>query len=89
MHRTTQSSDFESLGVDVFSGEASFVSPHEIVVGGQKLRAKNFVIAAGTRPGIPRIEGLFHHRFKWNPSPLHAVEIPGYHRDHTDQPETR
>jgi pyruvate/2-oxoglutarate dehydrogenase complex dihydrolipoamide dehydrogenase (E3) component len=49
---------FESLGVDVFSGEASFVSPYEIVVGGQKLRAKNFVIATGTRAGIPPIEGL-------------------------------
>jgi pyruvate/2-oxoglutarate dehydrogenase complex dihydrolipoamide dehydrogenase (E3) component len=49
---------FESLGVDVFSGEASFVSPYEIVVGSQKLRAKNFVIATGTRAGIPPIEGL-------------------------------
>src|SRR5215469_3626620 len=26
---------FESLGVDVFSGEAHFVSPHEIVVDGR------------------------------------------------------
>jgi pyruvate/2-oxoglutarate dehydrogenase complex dihydrolipoamide dehydrogenase (E3) component len=49
---------FESLGVDVFSGQASFVSPYEIVVDNQKLRAKNFVIAAGTRAGIPAIEGL-------------------------------
>src|SRR6266545_5401989 len=28
---------FESLGVDVFCGEARFVSPHEIEVDGQKL----------------------------------------------------
>jgi len=49
---------FEALGVDVFSGEASFVSPYEIVVDSQKLRAKNFVIAAGTRAGIPPIEGI-------------------------------
>jgi pyruvate/2-oxoglutarate dehydrogenase complex dihydrolipoamide dehydrogenase (E3) component len=49
---------FEALGVDVFSGEASFVSPDEIVVDGQRLRGKNFVIAAGTRPGIPAIEGI-------------------------------
>jgi pyruvate/2-oxoglutarate dehydrogenase complex dihydrolipoamide dehydrogenase (E3) component len=44
---------FESLGVDVFLGEARFVSPHEIAVGDQTLRAKNFVIAAGTRARIP------------------------------------
>ena len=49
---------FESLGVDVFLGEARFVSPHEIAVGDQTLRAKNFVIAAGTRARIPPIEGI-------------------------------
>ena len=49
---------FEALGVDVFSGEASFVSPYEIVIDSHKLRAKNFVIAAGTRAGIPPIEGI-------------------------------
>jgi pyruvate/2-oxoglutarate dehydrogenase complex dihydrolipoamide dehydrogenase (E3) component len=49
---------FESLGVDVFSGEASFVSPYEIVIGSQILRAKNFVIATGTRAGVPAIKGL-------------------------------
>src|SRR5437899_10107797 len=69
---------FESLGVDVFCGEARFVSPHEIEVnishlrqssppmrGGraapgesQKLRARNFVIATGSRAVIPKIEGI-------------------------------
>src|SRR5712692_5326372 len=49
---------FESLGVDVFRGEARFISPHEIEVNGQKLRAKNFVIATGSRAVIPKIEGI-------------------------------
>lgn len=49
---------FESLGVDVFRGEAKFLSPHEVEVDGQKLRAANFVIAAGSRAGAPPIEGL-------------------------------
>jgi pyruvate/2-oxoglutarate dehydrogenase complex dihydrolipoamide dehydrogenase (E3) component len=49
---------FESLGVDVFRGEARFVSPHEIEVDGQNLRAKNFVIATGSRAVIPPIEGI-------------------------------
>ncbi|MDQ3200045.1 MAG: mercuric reductase [Verrucomicrobiota bacterium] len=44
---------FESLGVDVFRGEASFVSPHEVEVDGQKLRARNFIIATGSRAAIP------------------------------------
>jgi len=49
---------FESLGVDVFRGEARFVSPHEVEVNGQTLRAKNFVIATGSRAAIPKIEGI-------------------------------
>jgi len=49
---------FESLGVDVFRGEARFVSPYEVEVNGQKLRAKHFVIATGSRAVIPKIEGI-------------------------------
>ena len=69
---------FESLGVDVFRGEAKFVSPHEIQIspspqssslgrGGREapgegsaftLRAKNFVVATGSRAAIPKIEGI-------------------------------
>jgi pyruvate/2-oxoglutarate dehydrogenase complex dihydrolipoamide dehydrogenase (E3) component len=49
---------FESLGVDVFRGEARFVSAHEVEVNGQRLRAKNFVIATGSRATIPKIEGI-------------------------------
>jgi pyruvate/2-oxoglutarate dehydrogenase complex dihydrolipoamide dehydrogenase (E3) component len=49
---------FESLGIDVFRGEARFVSPHEVEFNGQRLHAKNFVIATGSRPVIPKIEGI-------------------------------
>ncbi len=48
---------FESLGVDVFRGEATFLSPQEIAVGGQKLRARNFIIATGSRAAIPDAVG--------------------------------
>ncbi len=49
---------FESLGVDVFRGEAHFISPDEVEVDGQRLRAKNFVIATGSRAVIPEIQGI-------------------------------
>ncbi|MBA3883999.1 MAG: mercuric reductase [Chthoniobacterales bacterium] len=49
---------FESLGVDVFRGEARFVSPREVEVDGRKLRARNFVVATGSRAEIPKIEGI-------------------------------
>lgn len=49
---------YERLGVDVFRGHARFISPHEIEVEGQRLKAKNFVITAGSRARIPDIEGI-------------------------------
>ena len=57
---------FKSLGVDVFRGEAHFVSPHEIEVDGQRLRARNFVIATGSHAAIPQIEGIDHVPFFTN-----------------------
>ena len=44
---------FESLGVDVFRGEATFLSPEELMVGDEKLRARHFVIATGSHAAIP------------------------------------
>src|SRR5438477_1582026 len=49
---------FESLGVDVFRGEARFISPREIEVNRRRLRGKSFVIATGSRAAIPKIEGI-------------------------------
>ena len=49
---------FESLGVDVFRGQAKFRSANEVEVDGAILGAKNFVIAAGSRAAIPKVEGI-------------------------------
>ena len=49
---------FESLGVDVFRGEAKFNSPNELEVDGNKLHARHFVIATGSRATVPLIEGI-------------------------------
>lgn len=48
----------EKLGVDVFRGDARFASPRAVVVNGQELRARNFVIATGSRAAVPPIPGL-------------------------------
>ncbi len=48
---------FESLGVDVFESEATFVSPEQVIVGEETLRAKHFVIATGSRAAVPSVIG--------------------------------
>jgi mercury(II) reductase len=45
-------------GVDVFLGEARFAGPRSVEVAGQTLRFKKCLIATGSRPEEPRIEGL-------------------------------
>ncbi|MDA0748128.1 MAG: mercuric reductase, partial [bacterium] len=49
---------FEGLGVDVFEGDARFVSPYEIDVDGIRLKTRHVVIATGRRAGIPPVEGI-------------------------------
>jgi pyruvate/2-oxoglutarate dehydrogenase complex dihydrolipoamide dehydrogenase (E3) component len=48
---------FESLGVDVFREEATFLSPHELAVGDHKLRSRHFIIATGSRAAVPPVIG--------------------------------
>ena len=45
-------------GDDVVLGEARFVAPKVLQVGGNEIRAERFVLAAGSRPAIPPIDGL-------------------------------
>ena len=47
-------------GVQVLFGEGRFLSPYEVEVKGQRLRARRFVIATGSRPALPTLEGLEH-----------------------------
>ncbi len=49
---------FESLGVDIFRGAAKFRSANAVEVDGVELKARNFVIATGTHPALPQVEGL-------------------------------
>lgn len=48
----------EREGIEVVRGRAAFISPQEIEVGRQRLRARRFVVATGSRPAIPPIRGL-------------------------------
>ncbi|MEM7696673.1 MAG: FAD-dependent oxidoreductase [Pseudomonadota bacterium] len=49
---------FQGLGVDVRLGDGRFTGPDTMEVNGETIRAKRFVIAAGSRPRVPPIPGL-------------------------------
>lgn len=49
---------FEGLGVRVIRDHARFIAGDQIEAGGQRVRARRFVIATGSSPLIPAIPGL-------------------------------
>jgi pyruvate/2-oxoglutarate dehydrogenase complex dihydrolipoamide dehydrogenase (E3) component/uncharacterized membrane protein YdjX (TVP38/TMEM64 family) len=49
---------YTKLGVDCIAGEAKVVSPWEVEVGGRRLSARSLVVATGSRPVIPPIDGF-------------------------------
>ena len=49
---------FTGLGVDCVQGDATIVSPWEVEVNGQRITARNIVIASGSRARVPDIPGL-------------------------------
>ena len=48
----------ESLGIMVIKGVGRFVKARTLQVGKQQIKAKRFVIAAGSSPGVPPVKGL-------------------------------
>jgi pyruvate/2-oxoglutarate dehydrogenase complex dihydrolipoamide dehydrogenase (E3) component len=49
---------FRGLGVEVIFGHGRFQDAHTVTAGERTITARNFVIATGSRPGVPPIAGL-------------------------------
>ncbi len=67
---------FRDLGVDVYFGQGTFRSPHEIEVGGQALSFKRAVIATGARAAQLPIPGLAESGYFTNESLFSLTELP-------------
>jgi pyruvate/2-oxoglutarate dehydrogenase complex dihydrolipoamide dehydrogenase (E3) component len=49
---------FEGMGVRVLKAKACFTGPAEVMADDTRVRARRFVLATGSRPMVPPIEGL-------------------------------
>jgi pyruvate/2-oxoglutarate dehydrogenase complex dihydrolipoamide dehydrogenase (E3) component len=67
---------FESLGCEVVTGEAQFQDAHSIVANDQIIRAKKFVIATGSAPFVPPIEGLTEIDYLTNENMFSLPALP-------------
>ena len=69
-------------GADIFEGTASFTSANTIEVDGQPLSAKHFLIATGSRPQMPAIDGIEYACtsdtfFSWTERPQRVAIVGG------------
>lgn len=67
---------YAGAGIDVFLGEAQFVSAREIRVGDQVLRARKTLVVTGARPFLPQIPGLNDIKPLTNETVFDLVEQP-------------
>src|SRR5688500_4128022 len=67
---------FRRLGIDVIFGEGRLLSNRIVEVGGRRLRAKDIVIATGSRTRVPEVEGLRETGFLDHMSFLGQTSFP-------------
>jgi pyruvate/2-oxoglutarate dehydrogenase complex dihydrolipoamide dehydrogenase (E3) component len=67
---------FEGLGVVVIQAAAHFTGPREVAAGRQRVRAKRFVVATGSAPGLPPVPGLAEAPFLTNETVFDLAERP-------------
>lgn len=75
---------FEGLGVTVLQRAGRFTGPRELVAGDARIRARRFVVATGSSPFVPPIEGLAETPYLTNETvfalrerPRHLIVIGG------------
>lgn len=68
---------FEHIGIDMIAASASFIDSHHIKANGKEICARKFIIAAGTRPFIPPIEGIQNVDFLTNETLYQLDTLPG------------
>jgi len=67
---------FRKLGADVRFGNPEFINDHELQLNGEKISAKSWIIATGSRPSPPPVDGLEHVPYWTNETVFSQKELP-------------
>jgi len=67
---------FEGLGVKVIQAQGRFTGSQEVSAGGVRIRARRFVVATGSSPGVPPIDGLSNVAYLTNETVFELREAP-------------
>lgn len=69
---------FRGYGCETSFGAARFISPHEISVQDEVIRARRFLIATGSLPAVPPIAGLEEAGYDTSDTIFNRRELPGH-----------
>ncbi len=67
---------FCNLGADVRFGSPEFTDDHELRLNGERISAKTWIIATGSRPALPSVEGLDAVSYWTNETLFSQKELP-------------
>ncbi|MGV8979880.1 dihydrolipoyl dehydrogenase family protein [Clostridium sp.] len=67
---------YESLGVDVITGQGEMIDSHTIKVGDKIITSKSIVIATGSQPVVPKIKGLEDVSYLTNRNVFDLKKLP-------------
>ena len=63
-------------GIDWYKGTGRFVDDYTVEIDGEKIKSKNILIVAGSKPLVPNIKGLENVQYLLNDEALHLMEQP-------------
>jgi len=67
---------FEKMGVKVIQGQGAFIDPNTLETPRHIIQAKRYIIATGSSPFVPPIEGLQNVDYYTNESIFNLKELP-------------
>ncbi|HSH31620.1 MAG TPA: FAD-dependent oxidoreductase [Candidatus Saccharimonadales bacterium] len=74
--RSDNDARYQSLGVDMYHGPVRFTGRTKITSGDVTIRAKRFIIATGSSPLVPQIEGLDDAKYLTNENIFELKKLP-------------
>ncbi len=69
---------FEEMGCEVIRDHARLIDRHTVEVGGRRISAPRIVLATGSRPFVPPIEGIDTVPYLTNENVFDLTERPGH-----------
>ncbi len=64
-------------GIDFYDSHATFQDDHSLKVDGKVLQGKKFVVATGSKPAVPAIDGLAEQPYLTNENIFELSKLPG------------